>query len=335
MVQPENLKSFDLELDDQSTGSSSQKSAFGETESSFVPQVTADGTYTFFSPEFQEAFHSNQGAKLEAELKFVQTTKLTELAQQPTICILDVCYGLGYNTAAALEAIWQVNPECHVQWFGLELDLTVPRTAIAHNLLFPWSEPVVQLLDRLANPPYGHAGVCSSVGDRPIPFTGELLLGDARQTIQRVYHSGFQADAIFLDPFSPMSCPQLWTVEFLGWVVRCLAPTGRLTTYSCSAAARNALRIAGLTLGSTPGVGRKSPGTVASFTGHHLPMLSKKEEEHLRTRSSIPYRDPTLSDSMGVIIQRRRQEQAASALETTSQWKKRWLRQDALSVGSE
>lgn len=333
--QPENFRSFDLNLDEQSTGSRSPKSASLETASPFVPQITADGTYTFFSPEFQEAFHSHQGAKLEAELKFVQTTKLTELAQQSTIRILDVCYGLGYNTAAALEAIWRVNPECHVQWFGLELDPTVPKTAIAHGLLSPWSAPIVQLLHQLASQPSRYAYVQSIAGDQPIPFTGELLLGDARQTIQTVYHSGFQADAIFLDPFSPLSCPQLWTVEFLGWVVRCLAPTGRLTTYSCSAAARNALRMAGLTLGSTPGVGRKSPGTVASFTGHHLPLLSQKEEEHLQTRSSVPYRDPTLTDPMSVIIQRRRQEQATSELETTSQWKKRWLRQEDLSVGLE
>ena len=344
MVQPEKLTHQDLEYEDQSTGSSSSKVSFPqgkapEDTDAFTPQVTADGSYTFFSPEFQEAFHSHQGAKLEAELKFVETTQLAKLAHQPTLRILDVCYGLGYNTAAALDTIWRVNPECHVQWFGLELDPSVPKAAIAHHLLDQWPTQIVQLLSHLADSPTLHLDEASTPSQpsqlTDLPFTGHLLIGDARQTIQTVQESGFQADAIFLDPFSPISCPQLWTVEFLAWVVKCLAPTGRLTTYSCSAAARTALRLAGLTLGSTPGVGRKSPGTIANFTGEQLPKLSLKEEEHLNTRSSIPYRDPTLSDNSDIIIQRRRQEQAESALETTSQWKKRWLKQEQQSVEAE
>ena len=346
MVQPEKLTHHDPthhdgNLEDQSTGSSSPQGVLAEEPCEFMPQITADGSYTFFSSAFQEAFHSHQGAKLEAELKFVETTQLAQLAHQPTVRILDVCYGLGYNTAAALDTIWRINPDCHVQWFGLELDLSVPKAAIAHHLLDQWPAPIVHLLSTLAaapnvkptlEPPSAellHSPTSS------LPFSGELLLGDARQTIQIAQQSGFQADAIFLDPFSPISCPQLWTVEFLAGVVQCLAPTGRLATYSCSAAARTALRMAGLTLGSTPGVGRKSPGTIANFTGDHLPPLSIKEEEHLNTRSSIPYRDPSLSDHRDTIILRRRQEQAESTMETTSQWKKRWLRQEQKSVEAE
>ncbi|NEP76244.1 tRNA (5-methylaminomethyl-2-thiouridine)(34)-methyltransferase MnmD [Okeania sp. SIO2G5] len=344
MVQPEKRTHQDLKYEDQSTGSRSSTvdlSTGKSTEDSdaFVPQVTADGSYTFFSPEFQEAFHSHQGAKLEAELKFVETTQLARLAHQPTLRLLDVCYGLGYNTAAALDTIWRVNPDCHVQWFGLELDPRVPQAAIAHHLLDQWPTTIVQLLRHLADSPTAHTDALPSssppLQPTTLPFIGHLLVGDARQTIQTVQKLGFQADAIFLDPFSPISCPQLWTVEFLAWVVKCLAPTGRLTTYSCSAAARTALRMAGLTLGSTPGVGRKSPGTITNFTGEHLPTLSIKEEEHLHTRSSIPYRDPNLSDNSTTIIQRRRQEQADSTLETTSQWKKRWLRQEKQSVDAE
>ena len=329
--------------EDQSTELSSQTSDLSGDTDEFIPQVTADGSYTFFSPTFQEAFHSHQGAKLEAELKFVDATQLARLAQQPTVRLLDVCYGLGYNTAAALATIWQHNPTCHVQWYGLELDPNVPKAAIAHQLLDQWPPAIVHLLSTVMQTADGRRQTAEksiqhstfNIQTLSHPFTGQLLLGDARQTIQTVQKSGFQADAIFLDPFSPMNCPQLWTVEFLDWVVHCLAPTGRLSTYSCSAAARTALRLAGLTLGSTPGVGRKSPGTIANLTGDQLPSLSPKEEEHLQTRSSIPYRDPTLADTREAIIQRRRQEQAESNLETTSQWKKRWLRHEKQSVGTE
>ena len=59
----------------------------------FTPQLTADGSYTFFSEEFGESFHSIQGAKEEALLKFVEPCQLVQKAQQPVLRLLDVCYG--------------------------------------------------------------------------------------------------------------------------------------------------------------------------------------------------------------------------------------------------
>lgn len=281
----------------------------------FTPQPTADGSFTFFSPEFGETYHSHQGAKQEAELKFVRTLQLERKAQRSSLHLLDVCYGLGYNTAAALDAIWAVNPNCRVEWVGLELNSEVPKAAIAHHLLNAWSEPIPQLLTLLATEHQVQ-------GDR---LQAQLLLGDARETIQQVIQSNFQADAIFLDPFSPPTCPQLWTVEFLARVASCLKPDGILATYSCSAAVRTALIAAGLNIGSTLPVGRRSPGTAASFAGAELRSLSQQEQEHLLTKAAVPYRDPYLCDSAEIILQRRRIEQQTSALEPTSHWKKRWM----------
>jgi tRNA U34 5-methylaminomethyl-2-thiouridine-forming methyltransferase MnmC len=283
----------------------------------FTPQLTGDGSFTFFSPEFGETFHSHYGAKQEAELKFVESCQLKEKAKErDSICLLDICYGLGYNSAAALEAIWQVNPHCQVEWVGLELDPRVPRQAIAHHLLERWLPPIPQLLQELA---------ISRRVQTP-QLSAQLLLGDARVTLEQLYASGFQADAIFLDPFSPPKCPQLWTVEFLTLAAGCLKPTGRLATYSCAACVRTALQLAGLQLGSTPGVGRRSPGTIASFTSEGLTPLSQKEQESLQTRSAVPYRDPQLQSSRSEILRDRHNEQLTCHLEPTTAWKKRWLK---------
>ena len=279
----------------------------------FVPQPTVDGSFTFFSTEFGEAFHSHHGALQEAQLKFVEPTQLKKKAQQPTLRLLDVCYGLGYNTAAAIATIWAVNPSCYVEVVGLEFNPVPTEAAIAHHLLNSWDQPIPQILTTLATERQVHT-------DR---FKGTLLIGDARATIRLVQESGFQADGIFLDPFSPPSCPQLWTVEFLEQVTKCLYFSGRLATYSCAAAVRTALLAAGLKIGSTPPVGRRSPGTVASWSATDLPLLSQQEQEHLLTRAAIPYRDPYLCNSAEMILQRRQQEQHASSLEPTSQWKKR------------
>lgn len=282
-----------------------------------TPQPTKDGSYTFFSAEFQETFHSSFGARQEAEVRYIEPCLIKQLAAtQSSIRILDVCYGLGYNSAAALEAIWSANFHCKVELIALEIARDVPRQAVKHNLLDHWQSPIPSLLGELSN---------KSVIETEC-LQARLLLGDARQTIKSVIKQGWLADAIFLDPFSPPKCPQLWTIEFINLLAQCLLPHARLATYSCSAAVRTALSNAGLYLGSITGAGRQSPGTIAAFEYKNLPELSIREQEHLQTRASIPYRDRTLQDIPEQIIQNRQQEQISSNLESTSQWRKRWFK---------
>ncbi|MEI2577713.1 tRNA (5-methylaminomethyl-2-thiouridine)(34)-methyltransferase MnmD [Scytonema sp. PRP1] len=320
----------------------------------FTPKPTADGSFTFFSHEFGESFHSHYGARQESFLKFVGPTQLQGRANKPTLRLLDVCYGLGYNTAAALQAIWAVNPNCYVEVIGLEMNAAVPQAAIAHGLFDNWGYEYTQILTQLA---FNH-----QVLQHRLKAT--LFIGDARNSIKFVNDSGFQADAIFLDPFSPPHCPQLWTVEFIKELSMSLDVSGLLATYSCAAAVRTALLAAGLEIGSTPPVGRKTPGTVARHQGvggvgeaqevgeqrispsfpslpHSLtpsspssvlPPLSQAEHEHLLTRAAIAYRDPQLCDTADVILRRRQQEQQASFLEPTSRWRKRWLSKSLLEV---
>ncbi len=282
----------------------------------FDPQPTDDGSFTFFSEEFGQNFHSSYGARSEAFYKYVAATQLTERALRPSLKILDICYGLGYNSAAALAEIWRVNPACQVEIVALEISPQVPQDAVAHGLLAQWPEPIPSLLAELA----------TRGRTQRDQLTARLEWGDARHRIPSVRDRGFLADAIFLDPFSPQACPQLWTVEFLSIVAACCAPDGLLATYSCAAAVRTALRTAGLAIADMPAVGRKAPGTVASWNQQLLPALSMMAEEHLLTRAAVPYRDPALQDTMPQIMVRREMEQVDCLLESTAQWKKRWFR---------
>jgi tRNA U34 5-methylaminomethyl-2-thiouridine-forming methyltransferase MnmC len=294
----------------------------------FIPQATADGSFTFISKEFGEFFHSHYGARQESYFKYASPTQLALKANKPVLRLLDVCYGLGYNTAAALQTIWAVNPNCYVEVIGLELNASVPQAAIAHKLFDNWSYKYTEILTSLASE---HQLLRDNLA-------AKLLIGDARKTIEQVYHSGFRADAIFLDPFSPPKCPQLWTIEFIKKLSKCLHVDGLLATYSCAAAVRTALLAADLQIGSTPPAGRRSPGTIAAHQGvggvdknelispsSYIPPLGQAEKEHLLTRAAIPYRDPQLSDRADVIISRREKEQQTCTLEPTSRWRKRWL----------
>ncbi|HEY9696228.1 MAG TPA: MnmC family methyltransferase [Trichocoleus sp.] len=286
----------------------------------WTPQPTNDGSFTFFSNEFGEAFHSTKGAREEAFLKFVKATDLAQKATRDRLLLLDVCYGLGYNTAAALETIWAVNPNCRVEWYGLELDASVPQAAIEPPLIESWSPAVQKVLQSIAQ--FHHC--------KTDTLTATLLIGDARHCLQDIRAAKFQADAIFFDPFSPRRCPQLWTVEFFTQIAHCLAPDGKLATYSRSASVRSAMIEAGLAIGTIPlnhpsDLSHEwSQGTVGGWSSNGLPLLSLMEQEHLQTRAAIPYRDPTLSDSAASILHRQQQEQQASTRESTSSWRRRW-----------
>ncbi|BAY50911.1 tRNA (5-methylaminomethyl-2-thiouridine)(34)-methyltransferase MnmD [Thermosynechococcus vestitus] len=295
----------------------SSKNLAPALNSIWQPQPTADGSFTFFSPEFGETFHSLGGARQEAFEKFAIATDLPGKAQASHLRLLDICYGLGYNTAAALEVIWQHNPTCQVTLIGLELDVGVAQAAL--GVMPPWPASVQEILEGLARQQRVSTPRCEA----------RLLIGDARQTIQDLVCQGFQADAIFLDPFSPQRCPQLWTVEFLSLVAQCLAPEGHLATYCRAAAVRCALQEAGLHLGTLPIVAPQhrhewAQGTVARWQPDQLIPLSLMEQEHLQTRAGIPYRDPHLRDTAQAIRWRRQVEQQTANRESTSRWRQRW-----------
>jgi tRNA U34 5-methylaminomethyl-2-thiouridine-forming methyltransferase MnmC len=298
----------------------------------FTPVKTGDGSSTFYSEAFGEWFHSREGAAQEAQTIYVEAAGLVRRVQQQAavskaapLKILDICYGLGYNTAAALEAIWAVDEDCPVEVQALEIDIEPAKSALAQRLLKTYPPAVQQLLQDLAINGRATQKQCLA----------QMRLGDARQQIQPLVAQGWQADVVFLDPFSPPNCPQLWTVEFLGLIAQCLNPHGgTLVTYSCAAAMRTALKLAGLSIGTLQSATRQWPGTIACYptAGEKaLPPLSQQEQEHLHTRAAIPYRDPTLQAIAADILERRVQEQAASPLLPTKPWRRRWRQRQAIS----
>ncbi len=278
-------------------------------------EITGDGSATFYSEEFGEWFHNRAGAYTDAQRNYVDAANIPALAKAERLSILDVCYGLGYNTAAALDTIQQVNPDCQVTIRALEINAAVVRGAIANNLIHHWTPATQTILKALATEHHYKSSTLDL----------QLIIGDARQTLQPLVTKGWQADAILFDPFSPTRCPQLWTLEFFQLTAQCLADDGILATYSCAAAVRSAMALAGLTIGSLPGVGRHWPCTIATKDQRPLPPLSQQELEHLQTRAAIPYRDPTGTATAEAIVATRQQEQQQSNLEPTGAWRRRWL----------
>jgi len=303
-------------------------------------RITGDGSPSFFSPTFQEAFHSQAGARQEAEQKFVQPAQLQRWPRGSTIQVVDVGVGLGYNSAALAEAAADLG--LTLQWWGLELDSSPLTQALADaSFCRQWRPQTLELLRQLtAQKPNPTSAWCCAWGQ------GQLLWGDARQRLPELLEQAEgQCHLVLLDAFSPRRCPQLWTLEFLTGLARLLAPEGRILTYCSAAAVRQSLRQIGLELaaiqGAEPGPepwpesGPEpaanplwSMGTVASWQplplGGVLRALSPMEWDHLHTQAAEPYRDPSQTAEAPAILEARRLAQAKSPAPSTSAWRRRW-----------
>ena len=91
-----------------------------------------------------------------------------------------------------------------------------------------------------------------------------LVAGDARQTLPA--WTG-QADAWFLDGFSPAKNPELWGEDLMREVGRHTAPSGTAATYTAAGFVRRGLDNAGFEVTRVPGYGRKRHMTRARKPG--------------------------------------------------------------------
>jgi len=82
----------------------------------------------------------------------------------------------------------------------------------------------------------------------------EVITGDARTTLPAWRG---QADAWFLDGFSPAKNPDLWSPGILEAIARHTAPGGTFATYTAAGHVRRGLQAAGFQVERRPGYGTK------------------------------------------------------------------------------
>jgi tRNA U34 5-methylaminomethyl-2-thiouridine-forming methyltransferase MnmC len=89
-----------------------------------------------------------------------------------------------------------------------------------------------------------------------------MVRGDARLSLPE--WTG-QADAWFLDGFSPAKNPELWGEDLMAEVARHTASGGTAATYTAAGFVRRGLEAAGFSVTRIPGYGRKRHMTKAEL----------------------------------------------------------------------
>jgi len=189
--------------------------------------LSEDGSYTAYSKEYDEHYHSTKdGALYESLVKHVQPAfKLKE--NQEEIHILDICFGLGFNTLATLWYHKQNSLSSKIYIYSPELDVSLVKSL--KSFTYPKEfEPFKHIIKALVE-----EGIYEDE-----TFYIEVFLGDAREYV-RNFENRF--DIVYQDAFSPSSNPTLWTKEYFSDIKHGIKKDGVLTTYSIALATRLAL----------------------------------------------------------------------------------------------
>lgn len=213
------------------------------------PFITMDGSTTFYNDEFKDYYHSKSGAREEAMEKYAKALKVDEL-EEPVI--FDMFFGLGYNSAAAIDLIRQKRIKERIIIIAFENDKKILKKILEIKAEFSSFQIIQRFIKRFL--------------EEGIDFYEEnnvmlkMMFGDARERIKEMHES---ADFVFFDPFSPLKVPYLWTKEFVNDVLEVMKPSAKLATYSYSKATRDLFKNVGFKLEKGPKVGRYTPSLIA------------------------------------------------------------------------
>ncbi len=238
---------------------------------------TEDGSYTAHSEAYDECYHSTRdGALRESLKKHVEPAFSLTDSKKERLEILDICFGLGYNTLATLYYLQREGLRKKVHIVSPELDEELVRSLTG----FPYPEslePFKNILKAVAK-----SGVYE---DENIKV--ELFFGDAREFLKECEQT---FDIVYQDAFSPKKNPLLWTKEYFAELTARLAPDAVVTTYSCATPVRLGMAENGLFLYMPPESGVRS-GTIAS-PSPDLPLEKiDMELKKARNPSAAPLSD--------------------------------------------
>lgn len=172
---------------------------------------------------------------------------------RPGFHVAELGFGTGLNMLAALIAWRAAGVGGPLRFTSFEA-FPMQAQDIARALAaFPEAQAVAgPFLEQWAR-----AEDLPATGSRRISCEGleaEIILGDARRTLR---DWPGQADAWFLDGFSPAKNPELWNADLMDQVARHTRAGGSFATYTAAGHVRRALDAAGFRVERRPGHGHK------------------------------------------------------------------------------
>lgn len=203
------------------------------------------------SERFDDPYFSLQNGLAETQHVFLDGNDLPDRFRDG-FHIAELGFGTGLNMLAAWR-LWEESGQTGILRFTSfeAFPMQTPDMAKALEAfpeVAPWAERFLQNWD----------GRSCDLGSLVL----SVIEGDARETLPDWQG---QADAWFLDGFSPAKNPELWEDDLLAGVATHTVPGGTVATYTAAGFVRRGLESAGFTVKRAPGFGRKRHMTRAEL----------------------------------------------------------------------
>ena len=233
--------------------------------------ICRDGSATFKNELHKAYYHPQAGARAQAQQLFLAQSKLAEGLKRGTVRLLDIGFGMGYNSLLASEVAQnQIGSSLEISAVDQDRSILRQSAEIAGEFsdILPWSDHLNELYQS-----------AETSGEN---YSIKMLHGDARFALSQLNE---KYDIIYLDPFSERSNSELITFEFLQSLKQLLATDGCLVCSNGSSLVRSALVHAGFLFELPQNLSRDIGGLVAKLA---------KPEELDPNLSSLkkPFRDP-------------------------------------------
>lgn len=210
---------------------------------------SCDGSYTAYSSEYDEHYHSTKDGALNESLKKHIEPAFKLHCEKDHLRLIDICFGLGFNTLLSLYYRDTYFPDTTLEIYSPELD----GDLVASLEGFPYPEifePYRNIITDIAT--------LGGYEDERTQVTVDIM--DARVAMRELEG---EWDVCYQDAFSPSVNPMLWTREYFADVARLMREEGVVTTYSTALSTRLALHENGFNIYLNTGEGYRN-ATIAS-----------------------------------------------------------------------
>jgi len=163
--------------------------------------TTKDGSNTLFSKLYNQHYHNPDDGAIDESLSKHIIPAFTFQTNKKELNILDICFGIGYNTFSTIYYILKNNLDIKLNIYSPELDENLVKSL--DTFAFPKEfEKIKHIIKAIAQNGF--------YSDKKIKI--EVNIGDAREYIKTLEQNSF--DIVYQDAFSSDVNFELWTKEY-------------------------------------------------------------------------------------------------------------------------
>lgn len=222
-----------------------------QNKGKFLSKIEWRDDITPVSTQFDDPYYSVDDGRAETDHVFIQSNKLPGRWLGMQSCtIAELGFGTGLNFLETVRQ-WKITSEPNSSLHFITFEQFPISKEEMKKALSKWPEleTLAPHLIRIWQP---NSHIIDTEPMKNVRLT--INFGDANELLPQL---DFQADAWYLDGFSPAKNPELWNEALMAEVGKHIKPGGTFATYTAAGAVKRGLEAAGFNIEKTKGFGRK------------------------------------------------------------------------------